>query len=181
LTTSQQALTPASPGTLGSNIHFCRRFFASRANSLLHALVTYITPSITSGVDSLRAMRRVEASNDHASPSCPTLPRVDAGERTVALLVVSTAVGKPLARVGAGHSRGIEQRGRLRRRRRRFGLLATTRQQDHRETAASATQFAFMVPSRCSLSDEVAIWRVGVLPPRLSTRLNSIGSEGTAP
>ena len=52
LATSQQALTPASPGTLGSKRQISLPVLASSANNLLQALVTYMTPSITSGVDS---------------------------------------------------------------------------------------------------------------------------------
>src|SRR5690242_12869270 len=52
LATSQHAFTPAVPGTFGSYAQISLPVAASSANTLLHALDTYITPSITSGVDS---------------------------------------------------------------------------------------------------------------------------------
>ena len=68
---SQHVGTPAAPGTFGSKNQICRPVFASSAYTLLQAVVTYMTPSITSGVDS--CPRVVSKSNVHAGFSCETL------------------------------------------------------------------------------------------------------------
>src|SRR5262245_63844518 len=52
LTTSQQAFTAHSGGTFGSYDQSRAPVAASSAKTLLHALVTYITPSTTIGVAS---------------------------------------------------------------------------------------------------------------------------------
>src|SRR5215469_17032214 len=44
LATSQHALKPAGPGTLGSNAHSCLPLSAASARTLLQAVVMYMTP-----------------------------------------------------------------------------------------------------------------------------------------
>ena len=71
LTTSQQAFTAHSGGTLGSYFQSRAPVAALRATTLLHAVVKYITPSTTSGVAS--CPRRVSRSKYHQRPSWPML------------------------------------------------------------------------------------------------------------
>jgi hypothetical protein len=71
LTTSQQALTAHSGGTFGSKDHNFSPVAAFTANTLLQAVVKYITPSTTSGVDSWP--RCASRSRYHVRASWPTL------------------------------------------------------------------------------------------------------------
>src|SRR5882672_2511969 len=67
LTTSQQPFTPSSRGTFGSYDQSGLPVAASYAFTMLHAVDTYITPSITSGVACWP--RLVSRSAYHARPS----------------------------------------------------------------------------------------------------------------
>src|SRR3546814_19823732 len=69
LTTSQQALTARSPGTLGSKVHSDLPVAASHPPTLDQAWVTYITPSTTTRVAS-----RPRASSRPAYPALPSPP-----------------------------------------------------------------------------------------------------------
>lgn len=70
-TTSQQALAPTARSTFGSCTQRRVPVLASMAWTMLHADVTYITPSTTSGVAS--APRFISRSYDQARPSLGTL------------------------------------------------------------------------------------------------------------
>jgi hypothetical protein len=106
-TTSQQAFTAHSGGTFGSKDQRRSPVAAFTANTLLQALVKYITPSINQRRRFLASARvEIRVPSDRKFTGILV---VDLGKRTEPLLVVSAAVAHPVACIIVG----VEQPARV--------------------------------------------------------------------